>query len=237
MAAALGEHPDAKIFTSLPRSGRINATRMLTEWGDVRQAYDGPESVAALTGVTPVTKESGKHRAAHFRWACNKRFCKTLTTFADNSHHESPWAAHVYAHDRAHDRPHAVRILARAWVRVIWRCRADQIPYDPGRESATAVEQPRSSSTITIHDRTSPAATMKHATPPATEEANEPIPGATGEPDREDNGEDDGHVVIDSFRVQMSQWAHRGLVHKRPAPQPTPLYADHAGARHRPQDS
>jgi len=38
-------------------------------------------------------KESGKHRAVHFRWACNKRFRVALTTFADNSRHASPWAA------------------------------------------------------------------------------------------------------------------------------------------------
>ena len=92
-AARLGEHPDGEIFTSLPRSGQINAAQMLAEWGDARQAYESPDSVAALAGCTPVTKDSGKHRAVHFRWACNKRFRVALTTFADNSRHASPWAA------------------------------------------------------------------------------------------------------------------------------------------------
>jgi hypothetical protein len=32
----LGEHPDGEIFTSLPRSGRINAAQMLAEWGHCR---------------------------------------------------------------------------------------------------------------------------------------------------------------------------------------------------------
>jgi len=50
-------------------------------------------AVAALAGLCPVTKESGKHRAVHFRWACNKRFRQAITTFADNSRHASPWAA------------------------------------------------------------------------------------------------------------------------------------------------
>jgi transposase len=135
VVAHLGEHPDGEIFTSLPRSGQINAAQMLAEWGDCRQAYDGPEAIAALAGVTPVTKESGKHRAVHFRWACNKRFRVAVTTFADNSRHASPWAAQVYADARArgHDHPHAVRVLARAWIRVIWRCWTDRTPYDPGR--------------------------------------------------------------------------------------------------------
>jgi transposase len=135
VSATLGEHPDRKIFTSLPRSGQINAAQMLAEWGDVRPAYDSPEAIAALAGVTPVTKESGKHRAVHFRWACNKRFRVAITRFADNSRHASPWAAKVYtdARARGHDHPHAVRVLARAWIRVIWRCWIDQIPYDPAR--------------------------------------------------------------------------------------------------------
>jgi len=139
-AAHLGEHPDGKIFTSLPRSGQVNAAQVLAEWGDCRQAYAGPDSVAALAGVTPVTKESGKHRAVHFRWACNKRFRKAITTFADNSRHASPWAAKIYNDARASgkDHPHAVRVLARAWIRVIWPCWLDGAPYDPARHGAAA---------------------------------------------------------------------------------------------------
>jgi transposase len=145
VAATLGEHPDGEIFTSLPRSGQINAAQMLAEWGDCRQAYDGPDSVAALAGATPVTKESGKHRAVHFRWACNKRFRVAVTTFADNSRHASPWAAKVYTDARARglDHPHAVRVLARAWIRVIWRCWIDRAPYDPARHgNAVRLIQP-----------------------------------------------------------------------------------------------
>jgi transposase len=133
LTEALREHPDAEIFTSLPRSGRINAAQVLAEWGDARAAYDSPDAVAALAGQTPVTDKSGKHHAVHFRWACNKRFRKAITTFADNSRHASPWAAKIYtdARARGHDHPHAVRILARAWIRVIYRCWQDRIPYDP----------------------------------------------------------------------------------------------------------
>ncbi|MFO7165992.1 hypothetical protein MHAS_04819 [Mycolicibacterium hassiacum DSM 44199] len=136
--ARLGEHPDAEVFTSLPRSGQINAAQVLAEWGDSRAAYDGPDAVAALAGVTPVTKSSGKQHAVHFRWACNKRFRRALTTFADNSRHQSTWAADIYnrARARGHDHPHAVRILARAWIRVIYRCWHDQSPYDPARHGA-----------------------------------------------------------------------------------------------------
>jgi transposase len=135
IVAHLGEHPDGPIFTSLPRSGRINAAQVLAEWGDCRPAYDSPEAVACLAGAAPVTRRSGKHTSISFRWACNKRFRKAITTLADNSRHASPWAAKVYADaiGRGLDHPHAIRVLARAWIRVIWRCWIDQVPYDPSR--------------------------------------------------------------------------------------------------------
>jgi transposase len=138
VVAHLGEHPDAAIFTSLPRSGQINAAQVLAEWGDSRAAYDSPDAVAALAGVTPVTKASGKYRAVHFRWACNKHLRKAITCFADNSRHASPWAADVYARAiaRGHDHPHAVRVLARAWIRVIYRCWIDGVPYDPNKHGS-----------------------------------------------------------------------------------------------------
>lgn len=138
--AHLGEHPDAEIFTSLPRSGRINAAQVLAEWGDRRPAYADAEAVACLAGAAPVTKQSAKHTTVSFRWACNKRLRQAICTFADNSRHGSPWAAKVYAEAlaRGHDHPHAVRVLARAWIRVIWRCWIDQVPYDPAKHGATS---------------------------------------------------------------------------------------------------
>jgi len=140
VAAHLGEHPDGQIFTSLPRSGQINAAQVLAEWGDARPAYEHPDAVAALAGVAPVTKQSGKHRSVEFRWACSKRFRRAITIFADNSRHASPWAAGIYNQARAagKDHPHAVRILARAWIRVIWRCWLDGQPYDPAKHGRAA---------------------------------------------------------------------------------------------------
>jgi transposase len=138
VVAHLGEHPDAEVFTSLPRSGQINAAQMLAEWGDCREAYPQADSVAMLGGLCPVTHASGKHRDVSFRWACNKRLRVALTTFANNSRRASPWAAEVYrqAIARGCDHPHAVRILARAWARVMWRCWQDRAPYDPALHRA-----------------------------------------------------------------------------------------------------
>lgn len=120
---------------SFPRAGKVCAAQMLAELGDVRGRFQTNDQLAAEAGVAPVTYQSGKARGVGWRWACNKRLRQAITRFADNSRHASPWAASVYAgaRQRGKDHPHAIRILARAWVRVLWRAWTDRKPYDPAR--------------------------------------------------------------------------------------------------------
>lgn len=130
----LDAHADAHIFTSLPRAGHgVRAAALLAEIGDVRARFPDEESLAALAGVAPVTRASGKLHSVGFRWAADKKLRNALIDFADDSRHASPWAAKVYndAIARGKRHPHAVRILARAWVRVIWRCWQDNTAYNP----------------------------------------------------------------------------------------------------------
>lgn len=124
---------DGRILMSFPRAGRICAAQILAELGSVRERFDSDEHLAAEAGVAPVTYASGKHKAVVFRWACNHRLRRALTTLADNSRHANAWAASLYAKARARgcDHPHAVRVLSRAWSRVIWRAWVDRKPYDP----------------------------------------------------------------------------------------------------------
>lgn len=135
---AITAHVDGPIFTSFPRVGRLNAAQIFTEIGDDRQRFTSAERLATEAGVAPVTYESGKRRGVAFRWACNKRLRRALTIFAHNSRRESPWATAVYERARARgcDHPHAVRILARAWLRVLWRCWQDRAPYNPASHGA-----------------------------------------------------------------------------------------------------
>jgi transposase len=131
-------HPDAPVFTSLPRSGRVRAARLLAEIGDARGRFPTADSLACLAGVAPSTRESGKARVVAFRWAVDKQLRDALCDFAGDSRHNNPWAADLYARARArgHDHPHAVRILARAWVDIIWKCWTTNTAYDPQRHRA-----------------------------------------------------------------------------------------------------
>ena len=130
--------PDGGIVMSFPRAGRVCAAAILAELGDVRGRFQTDAQLAAEAGVSPVTHASGKSRGVVFRWACNYRLRAAITCWADNSRHASPWAADVYKRARARgcDHPHAIRVLARAWVRVLWRAWTDRKPYNPIRHAA-----------------------------------------------------------------------------------------------------
>lgn len=129
---------DGQILMSFPRAGRICAAQILAELGSVRERFATDAQLAAEAGVAPVTYASGKSKAVTFRWACNHRLRAALTCMADNSRHANAWAAHVYAKAKVRgcDHPHAIRILARAWLRVIWRAWTDHKIYDPTQHRA-----------------------------------------------------------------------------------------------------
>jgi len=142
LAARISEqldlHPDQAVFTSLPRSGRVRAARLLAEIGDARGRFPTADSLACLAGVAPSTRQSGKVEVVSFRWGADKQLRDALCDFAGDSRHANPWAADLYqrARTRGHDHPHAVRILARAWVDIIWACWTTHSPYDPDRHGA-----------------------------------------------------------------------------------------------------
>jgi transposase len=116
----------------------VRAARLLAEIGDARGRFPTPEALACLAGVAPSTRQSGKLKVVTFRWAVDKQLRDAVVEFAGDSRLSNPWAADLYrrARDRGHDHPHAVRVLARAWLYVIWHCWQDRQPYNPDRHRA-----------------------------------------------------------------------------------------------------
>jgi transposase len=129
----LAAHPDRHIFSSLPRSGTIRAASLLAEIGDCRPRFPTDDALAALAGACPSTRQSGKRSQAVFRWSCSKKLRAAVMDFANGSRQSDPWAASIYAAATARGcrHPHAIRILARAWLRIIWRCWQDGTAFDP----------------------------------------------------------------------------------------------------------
>lgn len=134
---ALGRHPDREIFRPLFRDPKtvVCPAALIAEIGDCRSRYPTEAALAADAGMSPVAVESGKLRVASFRRACDKRLRVAIATLADSTRHWHPWARDVYrrARARGQDHPHAIRTLGRAWIRVLWRCWQQRMPYDPAR--------------------------------------------------------------------------------------------------------
>ena len=139
IAGQLAAHPDAHIFTS-PAPARDSARRPAAG-RDRRLPVPLPRPRIAgragrgRPGHPPVRQP---HSPTGFRWAVNRQLRDAVCDFAADSRHASPWAAAIYddARARGKDHPHAVRITARAWIYVIWRCWHDGTAYDPAKHNA-----------------------------------------------------------------------------------------------------
>lgn len=138
LGAALLVHAKAALLAPMPRIGEVNLAQIVAEVGPILARAVDVDHACAEVGAVPVTKESGKGRAVNFRWAVNTQARQALSTFADNSRHASPWAAQLYAEARRRGKrhPHAVRILMRAWMRVMWACWNSDVAYNPVNHGA-----------------------------------------------------------------------------------------------------
>ena len=130
---ALAAHPWAALIETLPRVGTVNLAQIIGEVGPLLEHSASADQLAAETGVVPVTRASGKSHAVVFRYATNRRARQALVRWADNSRHASPWARNIYdtAREQGKRHPHAVRILARSWLLIIYACWRDGACYDP----------------------------------------------------------------------------------------------------------
>lgn len=135
---ALHAHPDRDIFVPLFTGPAITPAELIVGFGDDRARYPTADILAAKAGVSPVAKQSGSSSAAVFRYACDHRLREAVSILANATRRSDPWAQHVYdaARARGHRYHHALRILGRAWVRVLWRCWQDEVPYDLARHSS-----------------------------------------------------------------------------------------------------
>jgi transposase len=125
-------HPDSFIFESFPGAGKQLAPRLLTAFGTDRSRYALAVDVATYFGVAPVIERSGKQEWVHWRWHCPKFLRQSVVEFASSSIGWSQWAKLYYDEQIKRGKTHqaAVRALAFKWIRIIFRCWQQRIPYD-----------------------------------------------------------------------------------------------------------
>jgi transposase len=114
LAAGLVGHATAKLLAPMPRIGEVNLVQIVAEVGPILERVDTAEQAIAECGAAPVTRASGK--------------TKTWVPLGRQAVCRCPRARQAP--------PHAIRILARAWLRVIWACWHTDTAYNPARHRA-----------------------------------------------------------------------------------------------------
>jgi transposase len=126
-----GKHPDHDLFSSFPGAGPVIAPRLLAAMGADRGRYSAATEVQQFSGTAPVTERSGKSLWVHWRMACPKFVRQSFHEFARLSLSQSAWARAFYERQRERGKGHhtAIRALANRWIRVIYRCWKERVPY------------------------------------------------------------------------------------------------------------
>jgi transposase len=132
IAKTVEAHPDFAIFDSFPGAGPALAPRLLAAFGAQRDRYQTAADLQTFSGIAPVTQRSGKSEWVHVRWACPRFLRQTFHEWAAHSIGYCGWAAAYYRLQRERGKDHhaAVRTLAFKWIRIVFRCWKDRVPYN-----------------------------------------------------------------------------------------------------------
>jgi len=132
IAEVYRKQPDAEIFSSFPGAGKALAPRLQAAMGSKRDRFRSSQEVAEYSGIAPVTERSGKSQWIHRRFACSRFVKQSFHEFAGESIVHCVWAKAFYESKKASGMEHhaALRSLAYKWIRIIFKCWQDQVPYD-----------------------------------------------------------------------------------------------------------
>jgi hypothetical protein len=105
---------------------------LLAAFGERRERFAAVTDVRKYVGIAPVTERSGNKAWVHWRLQCPKFLRKTFVEWAALSIPHCYWAKVYYQQQRKRGASHqaAVRTLAYKWIRILYRCWHDRIPYD-----------------------------------------------------------------------------------------------------------
>jgi len=132
LADRFEQHPDAKIIRSLPGLGMTLGARVLAEFGDDPNRYADAKSRKNYSGMSPITRASGKHHVVLARYARNRRLADACYQWAFATLTASPGARLFYDQRRAAGDTHhrALRALANRLVGILHGCLRHHTIYD-----------------------------------------------------------------------------------------------------------
>ena len=129
------QHTDYAIVASLPGASDNSHCRIIAALGDDRTRFANANALQCATGIAPITNQSGKTKTVSCRWACSKFLKQTFHEYAALSVTKSKWAKAFYDQQREQGKSAqaARRALAYKWIRIIYRCWQDRLPYNEER--------------------------------------------------------------------------------------------------------
>jgi transposase len=139
IAELFDSHPDSGLFRDLPGAGPALAPRLFTAFGSDRSRFELAQELSSLSGIAPVRrasgKKTGKKASIHFRHACPKFLRQSFHEFAGCSIPRCSWAKSFYEAQLARGKTHhvAVRALAFKWIRILFACWKEGLPYNEER--------------------------------------------------------------------------------------------------------
>jgi len=130
--ACFGQHLDAEIYLSQPGLGPILGARVLAEFGDDPNRYEGARARKNYAGTSPITRASGKKKVVLARYVRNKHLADALHQQAFCSLKRSPGARAYYDALRDRDISYnaALRQLGNRLVGILHGCLKTHTLYD-----------------------------------------------------------------------------------------------------------
>jgi transposase len=132
-------HPKAGVFASLPGAGAALAPRLLVAFGDLATRYPNAQALQKYAGIAPVREQSQGRTWVHWRWGAPKFMRQSFVEWAGQTVPRCAWAKEFYLRQKAAGKGHhaILRALAFKWIRILWRCWMDRVPYDEARYLAS----------------------------------------------------------------------------------------------------
>jgi hypothetical protein len=108
---------------------------LLCAFGSQKDRWGDADSLAAFSGIAPVTRRTCKQLQVQRRYACPKYLRQTFHEFADSARIYCPWtrARYCMLRDRGMKHHAAIRKLAHSWIRILYRVWQTRTPFDSDR--------------------------------------------------------------------------------------------------------
>ena len=123
------------MFANLPGAGPTLGPRLIAAFCTDRSKYPTAASIQKYGGVAPVRVKSGRQVWTHWRWNAPKFLRQTFVEWAGQTVPKCAWAKAYYRQQQQAGKRHQtiLRSLAFKWLRILWRCWHDRVPYDEAR--------------------------------------------------------------------------------------------------------